>query len=97
MNDAPDLKAAREWLDAWASIGGGVTISAAGIIHPWRVTHIDEQRDWGRRCAKAEVAEKMLGQLLTHPDWHQPIRVILSTSARRMAAPGIAQIKDRKQ
>jgi len=86
-NETPAIKGAQEWLDQWASIGGAVTISPAGVLTPWRYSHVDEQQDWGRRCAKAEVAEKLLGHLLTHPELHEPMRVILSAKARKMARP----------
>lgn len=90
------LAAALEWLNSWESIGGGITITATGTLSPWRMRREDEERDWGRRCAKAEVAEKLLSALVGQPELIQPIRVILSTAARRQAAKAVAEIKDRK-
>lgn len=86
MTDAPPLEQAKEWLATWRSIGGGVTVDAAGQIHPWRVVHADDLKDWGRRCGLAEVAEKLLTALITHPEMHGPLRVMLSTSAHVQAA-----------
>ncbi len=78
MSEAPPLTAAREWLEAWTKIGGGVTIAASGNLSVWRITPAEDMTDTPTRIARAERAEELLGQLVLQPELIGPIRVILT-------------------
>jgi hypothetical protein len=94
MTDKPPLLEAQEWLKAWQSINGGVTVDASGQLHPWRVIHDEDRQDWGKRCGLAEVAEKLVTTLIVNPEMHGPLRVMLSTSARVQAARALKGMKE---
>lgn len=92
MTDKPPLLEAQEWLTAWQSIGGGVTIGVSGRLHPWRISEQEDRLDWGRRCGLAEVAEKLLTTLVVKPELLGPLRVMLSTSARVQVARALKEM-----
>lgn len=92
MSDPTPLDQAQAWLDDWKANGGGVTIDPSGNLHPWRTMHADDMKDYARRCAHAEIAEKMLGHLVSHTELLGPMRVILSSRARITAKRALGDI-----
>lgn len=70
------LSRAEAWLNAWATIDGGVTVSTERRLYPWR---LPEQAEHDREAARLIV------QLIQTPGLPQAVLIVVSARARAKA------------